>query len=100
MRKSQAIPPHLIEQSWEIYLDFMRRANPQAGLDPNQKLYYLGGFAAAIGVLVGTLDVGIPAGTATRDVISQIVNDEVPRYQAEIEHLTEAAMKLKREQAN
>jgi len=97
MKKSQAIPPHLIEQSWEIYLDFMRRANPQAGLDPNQKLYYLGGFAAAIGVLVGTLDVSIPAGTATRDVISQIVNDEIPKYQAEIEHLTEAAMKLKRE---
>jgi len=97
MKKSQAIPPHLIEQSWEIYLDFMRRANPQAGLDPNQKLYYLGGFAAAIGVLVGTLDVAIPAGTATLDVISQIVNDEIPKYQAEIEHLTEAAMKLKRE---
>lgn len=91
MSKPRAIPPHLIERSWEIYLDFMRRGDVEAGLDPNQKLYYLGGFAAAIGVLVGTLPVGIPEGTATRDVIAQIVNDEIPRYQAEIVALSEAA---------
>lgn len=89
--QSRAIPPHLIERSWEIYIDFMKRDNPEAGLDANQKLYFLGGWAAAIGVLVGTLPVGIPEGTRTESVIAQIVNTEIPRYQSEIIGLSEAA---------
>jgi hypothetical protein len=99
MSNSRAIPPHLIERSWEIYLDFMKRDNPEAGLEANQKLYYLGGFAACIGVLVGTLPVGIPEGTRTQEVIAQIVNDEIPKYQSEIVALSEAARleKIKRE---
>jgi|SRR6266404_5976630 len=94
---SRSIPRHLIERSWEIYLEHMLSGDPNAGQDPNQKLYYLGGFAAAIGVLVGTLPVGIPEGTLTRDVLSQIINNEIPRYQAEIEQLTVEAARLKRE---
>lgn len=86
----RALPNHMIEQAWEVYSDFTHKQNgaPQGETD---KLHFLGGFAACIGVLVGTLDVGIEGGTPTQDVMSKLVNEEIPRYQSEIIALTEAA---------
>lgn len=94
MKKSTAIPPHLIERAWEIYHNFTYQLN-QCPEGESDKLHFLGGFSAALGVLIGTLDVGIPEGTATASVIAQLINDEIPRYQAEIAALTEKARQRK-----
>ncbi len=83
-----AIPRHLIERSWEIYQHFM----VDTGAPPPDKLYFLGGFNAAIGVLIGTLPVGIPEGTYTTDVMAQLL-EELGQYQAELLALEEAARK-------
>lgn len=85
----RAIPPHLIERAWEVYLAHMT----DTGAPPPDKLYWLGGFAAAIGVLIGSLEIGIPGGTPTNEVVNQIVNVELPKYQAELAHLEEQARK-------
>ncbi len=83
-----AIPRHLIERSWEIYQHFM----VHTGAPPPDKLYYLGGFAAAVAMLVGTLPVGIPEGTYTTDVMAQLI-EELAQYRAELLTLEEAARK-------
>jgi len=62
------------------------------GAPPPDKLYFLGGFNAAIGVLIGTLPVGIPEGTYTTDVMAQLL-EELGQYQAELLALEEAARK-------
>lgn len=83
-----AIPRHLVERSWEIYQHFMA----DTGAPPPDKLYFLGGFSAAIGVLVGTIPVGIPEGTYTTDVMGQLI-EELGQYRAELFALEEAARK-------
>ena len=83
-----AIPRHLIERAWEIYRHFM--ADTKA--PPPDKLYWLGGFTAALGVLVGTIPVGIPEGTLTQDVMAQLL-EELGQYRAELAALEEAARK-------
>lgn len=83
MKKPGPIPPHLIEQSWEQYCAL----SAGNGAPPPDKLSYLCGFAGAIGVLVGTVDCGIPQGTYMGDVIAQLLNVELPKYRAEIAHL-------------
>jgi hypothetical protein len=62
------------------------------GAPPPDKLYFLGGFNAAIGVLVGTLPVGIPEGTHTVDVMAQLL-EELGQYQKELLALEEQARK-------
>ena len=79
------MPKHLIEQAWEQYRFHML----STGAPEPSKMHFLGGVAAALGVIVGTIDCGIPEGTPSRDVIAQLINDELPRYQREINDLVE-----------
>jgi hypothetical protein len=90
------IPRDVVERAWSIYLGFMSRADPTAGTDPNQKMYWLGGFSAALGVLVGTLDVGISPGTLTKEVIDYLIMKDIPEHREEIARL-EIAAKARRE---
>lgn len=84
---SKMIPPHLIERTWDIY---QQHSNGN-GVEPD-KLQFLSGFAACMGVLVGTLDIGIPNGTQTRVVMHQLML-EIDKYRAEITALEEVARK-------
>jgi hypothetical protein len=79
------IPSHLIEKSWEVY----RSHSEGNGVEPD-KLHYLCGFAAAIGVLIGSLDLGIPPGTLTHDVMAKLLH-EISQYHAEIGNLEDLA---------
>jgi hypothetical protein len=83
-----AIPRHLIERCWDVYSTFM----VDTGSPPPDKLYWLGGFSACMGLLVGTIQVGIPEGTQTRDVMVQLI-EELEQYRAELKTLEEAARK-------
>lgn len=83
-----AIPRHLIERAWDVYMTFMT----DSGAPPPDKLYWLGGFNAAVGVLMGSLPVGIPEGTYTTDVMTQLI-EELGQYRAELLTLEEAARK-------
>lgn len=79
------IPPHLIKKAWELYR-FHSEGN---GVEPDE-LQFVSGFSACMGVLVGTLDIGIPEGTLTIDVMTQLMA-EVDKYRAEIAVLEEQA---------
>lgn len=79
------IPPHLIKKSWEMYR-FHSEGN---GVEPDE-LQFVSGFAAAVGVLTGTLDLGIQEGTHTSDVMAQLIG-EIDKYRAEIAALEEVA---------
>lgn len=92
-RHHRDIPPHLLEQAWEIYSEFTYKRN-KCIPGPADKMHFLGGVGAVIGLLIGTLDVGIPEGTPTSHVMAQLINVEIPRYQHEIAALVEAATRM------
>ena len=80
-----SIPNHLIERSYDIY------ASHTAGNDVEpDKLQYLSGFAAAIGVLTGSLQVGIPEGTPSVEVMAALLK-ELDKYRSEIRALEDEA---------
>lgn len=79
------IPAHLIKKAFEMYR-FHTEGN---GIEPDE-LQFVSGAAAMVGLLVGTLDVGIPEGTQSFDVLAQLVR-EVDKYRAEIAALEEQA---------
>ena len=82
------IPRHLIERAWDVYMTFMT----DTGAPPPNKLYWLGGFNAAVGLLVGTIQIGIPEGTPTRDVMIQLI-EEIGTYSEQIEILEDLERK-------
>jgi hypothetical protein len=55
------IPPHLIKRCWKL----SRFHSEGNGIEPDE-LHFISGFAAAIDLLVGSLDVGIPEGQTAR----------------------------------
>ncbi len=79
------IPAHLIKKSWEMYR-FHSEGN---GVEPDE-LQFVSGFAACMGVLTGSMDIGIPEGTLTIEVMAQLM-DEVDKYRSEIAALEELA---------
>ena len=58
---------HLINQAWEIY----KHHTDGNGLKPS-RVHFLGGIAAGMGIITGTLPCGIPEGTDPLDVMKQI----------------------------
>lgn len=85
MPAPRQIPPHLIERVWDIY----QTHTVGNGVEPD-KLQFISGVGGVMGLLLGTVDVGIPEGTLTRDVMAQLM-EELGQYRAEIAHLEEQA---------
>lgn len=80
-----SLPNHLIERGWEQY-EFHTSGN---GVEPD-KLQFLSGVATAIGILAGSLDVGIPEGTHTIEVMAKMI-EELSQYRSEIANLENEA---------
>lgn len=57
------IPDDMIERAWARF----SQDSLDSGIEPD-KFQFMGGLFACFGVLTGSLDVGIPAGTATIEV--------------------------------
>lgn len=76
---------HLIAQAWEQFESGLRGAGAPQAVIESSKSPFVGGFCSAIGVLVGSVNVGIPNGTPTRDVVSHLLG--------EMEQLRERAMR-------
>ena len=81
---------HMLEQAWELYSHHCLKDD----IEPNE-MHWLAGCASVIGILGGTIPVGIPPDTKTYAVFEALV-EELRRYQAEIEVLTEAEIKRQR----
>lgn len=86
IRLNGAIPHDLVNRMWEVYSDFTYRQNgcPVGSTD---KLHWLAGISTAIAAVTGAMDLGIPEGTPSIDVINQIMFEELPRYKDEIDRL-------------
>lgn len=80
-----AIPPHLIERAYDLY----QTHSAGNGVEPD-KLQFLCGVGALFGLLTGSIDVGIPEGTLSFDVLAQ-VSHELDKYRAEIAALEDEA---------
>lgn len=87
---SPAIPRHLLKTAYLMYQDHMKKS----GIDVDE-LMFISGAAAVVGIVVGTLDMGIREGTPTRDVISQLI-EETDQYRAELLHLENQARERQR----
>lgn len=89
MKRGQ-IPPHLIERAWEAYSEFTykRNACPQGTTD---KLHWISGFSTALAIITGGMDVGIAEGTASADVIRQLIYTELPEFKDQLDAMVAKA---------
>jgi hypothetical protein len=78
------IPPHIIERAWEVYSDFTYRTNG-CPVGKTDKLHWISGFSTALAVITGGMDVGIPAGTPSVDVIRQLIYKELPEFKDQLD---------------
>lgn len=78
MKRGQ-IPPDLINRAWEVYADFTYRQNG-CPVGTTDKLHWISGFSTALAIITGGMDVGIPEGTPSVDVISQLIHKELPEF--------------------
>lgn len=77
---------YITEQGWEIYLHQMTE-----GGVPTDKLSFMGGIGVAIGILKGTLDVGLPEHVRSSQVLQQMVDELSHFTERELEPLVGAA---------
>lgn len=83
-----SIPKNLIERAWEIYRHHTEGNGVQCG--QIEKFHWLCGVTGCMGMLNGTLPVGIREGTLTFDVMVAL-QAEMDKYRAEISTIEELA---------
>jgi hypothetical protein len=91
-----AMPRNMIEQAWEIYRHHTEGNGVQC--TDIEKFHWLCGFAGCLGVLNGTLPVGIREGTLTFEV-AQALQNELELYRAKISEL-EVRAKIETDKRN
>jgi hypothetical protein len=89
-RKIGSIPPDLVDRMWQVYSEFTYIQNgcPVGSTD---KLHWLAGISTAFAAITGAMDLGIPEGTPSIEVMAQIINKELPAYKDEIDRLVNNA---------
>lgn len=83
MKRGQ-IPPHLIERAWEVYSDFTYTMNG-CPIGKTDKLHWISGFSTALAVITGGMDLGIPEGTPSTDVMKQLIFKELPEFKDQLD---------------
>lgn len=89
MRRGQ-IPPHIIERAWEVYADFTYKMNG-CPIGKTDKLHWVSGFSTAIAVITGGMDVGIPEGTPSVEVIERLIYTELPEFKDQLDAIVARA---------
>lgn len=83
MRRGE-IPPHLIERAWEVYSEFTYKTNG-CPVGRNDKLHWISGFSTALAVITGGMDLGIPEGTPSVEVMRQLIFKELPEFKDQLD---------------
>jgi hypothetical protein len=83
MRRGE-IPHDIINRAWEVYADFTYRQNG-CPIGVTDKLHWISGFSTALAVITGGMDVGIPQGTPSVDVIRQLIYKELPEFKGQLD---------------
>lgn len=84
------IPPDIINRAWEVYSDFTYRHNG-CPVGKTDKLHWISGFSTALAVITGGMDVGIPEGTPSVDVIRQLIFKELEEFKGQLDAMVARA---------